>query len=679
MQKLVRSLFMGLVLVLPMYCYADGSEKLAKETVSLGDIPKLANEDQHPIACRRIYRDLTETHYRKDVAIDDHFIHDFYLEYFKYIDPYKSLFFKSEIDEFISDIGNVRESVIRCKLDLPYKIFNRYAMHKFDQMTYAINLLESGKLDLNQDQDFAYDRDKAEWSEDPKQRNELWEKIVKYDLIKIILSGKDQEKASKQLIKRYKSNLNFLTQLKSEDAFSAFENSLAHQFDPHTTYMSPIASEEFFADMHLSLEGIGATLKSEDDTVTIEELIPGGPAEKSNLLKPKDRIIGVGSSKDKITDLVGMRLDEAVKLIRGPKDSKVYLQIQRGDGAASKIFIISLIRDKIKLTDRAASSEIIEIDHHKVGVLKASSFYENLTQDARKELEKLKKENIEALVVDLRNNGGGLITEAAGFTGLFVEKGPIVQVRDMNNFIETVDDPSSDVMYDGPMVVLINSLSASASEIFAAALQDYGRALIVGSNSFGKGTVQQVMPLGKFYDLFSSQLGQLSYTIAKFYRINGGSTQLKGVAPDLPMPSVSDVSKYAEKELDNALPWDSIKSQKYNQLNNFSQYIQPLKEKLDQRIAKDPAYKITLEQIEDAKAIMDQKTVSLNLKVRQEEKERDSKKELDRTNALLKIIGQEPVKDVNDVPAKTKFPDVQKDQAAHVALDFALLSASSKK
>ena len=635
MFKLIRNLVIGLALAVPACVVAA-----EKTDVALNDIPKLAKEDQHPVSCRRIYRALTETHYRKDVAIDDQFVQDFYIQYFKYVDPYKSLFFRNEIKEFIADIGNVRASIVRCKLDLPYKIFNRYAVHKFDQMKNAIALLEGDKLDLNENDEFVYDREKEDWPEDPKQRSELWKKIVKYDLIKIILSGKSREDASKQLIKRYRSNLNFLTQLVSEDAFSAFENTLAHQFDPHTNYMSPIASEEFFADMHLSLEGIGATLKTEDDTVVIEELIPGGPAEKSKLLKPKDRIIGVGAKENKITDLVGMRLDEAVKLIRGPKGSKVFLQIQRGEGEAARIFVISLIRDKIKLTDRAA--------------------------------EKLKKEKIESLVVDLRGNGGGLITEAAGFTGLFIEKGPVVQVRDMNNFIETVDDPSSDIMYDGPMVVLIDNLSASASEIFAAALQDYGRALIVGSNSFGKGTVQQVRSLSKFYDLFNGELGQLSYTIAKFYRINGGSTQLRGVTPDVVMPMLSDVQKYSEKELDNALPWDSIKSQKFQRVGSPAEHAQKLSIELNARIASDPAYQVTLEQIELAKKIVDKPSVSLNLEERKTKKEEDAKGELDRTNRLLKIIGQKPVENLNDVPADVKFPDPIKDQAARVALGLAL-------
>ena len=287
-------------------------------------------------------------------------------------------------------------------------------------------------------------------------------------------------------------------------------------------------------------------------------------------------------------------------------------------------------------------------------------------------LEKLKKEKIESLVVDLRGNGGGLITEAAGFTGLFIEKGPVVQVRDMNNFIETVDDPSSDIMYDGPMVVLIDNLSASASEIFAAALQDYGRALIVGSNSFGKGTVQQVRSLSKFYDLFNGELGQLSYTIAKFYRINGGSTQLRGVTPDVVMPMISDVQKYSEKELDNALPWDSIKSQKFQRVGSPAEHAQKLSIELNARIASDPAYQVTLEQIELAKKIVDKPSVSLNLEERKTKKEEDAKGELDRTNRLLKIIGQKPVENLNDVPADVKFPDPIKDQAARVALGLAL-------
>lgn len=667
------------ILSLSLFCLSSSAIAAEKSNISLEDLPKLSNDVQHPVSCKRIFRSLTEYHYNKNKVIDDTFVSEFYIQYLKNLDSYKSLFYKKEVEEFLSNIGNVRASLIKCDLNLPYKIFNRYLVHKFDQLKFQISLLEKNELDLTENEYFIYDREESDWPLDDSQRVDLWKKITKYDLIKLILSGKTKEEASKRLTKRYKSNLNFLIQAQSEDVFSIYENTLATRYDPHTRYMSPAASEDFYNDMRLSLEGIGATLSSEEDTVTIIELIPGGPAEKSGLLKPKDKIIGVGKSESKIIDLVGMRLDEAVRLIRGPKGSEVYLQVQRGEGESSKIFVIKLIRDKIKMADRAASSEIKTVNGKKIGILKVSSFYQNLTVDAKKELKKLNDEKIDALVVDLRENGGGLITEAAGLSGLFFEKGPVVQVKYGASEIESVKDPDPEVQYKGPLVVLIDRLSASASEIFSAAMQDYDRGLIVGSNSFGKGTVQQVGNLSKFYDLFSKELGSLSYTIAKFYRVNGGSTQLKGVAPDIAIDNIIDYQKYGEEELPTALPWDSISPTSFTSSKvGIKKFIPILKEKYDLRVKEDPMFKITREQIDLTKSLMENKTVSLNLNERKEKQKQEQAKELERINKQLEIIGKPKVDKVADVPADVKFPDFGLDQSIAIAADFAELLLSEK-
>ncbi len=664
MNKLSLALLLGLVLGSSCAYSAE------KRNITLDDIPVLSQDKHHKVSCKRVFREFTEAHYRKDMVIDKAFIKTFFYDYLKSMDSYKVIFLKRDVENFLKDYNVLKNSVIGCDLALPFEIFNQYGRLKYEQLTYSLKVLKNGSLDLTAKEEFQYDRSKEEWPTTPAERHALWEKIIKYDLIKLILSGKTQEAAVKQLSKRYRSSLNFLSQSESEDVFSVFENTLAHLYDPHSNYMSPTVSEEFLNDINLSLEGIGATLNSEDDTVTIVDLIPGGPAEKSGQLKPKDKIIGVGSSEKQIVDIVGIRLDEAVKKIRGPKGSTVYLQIQRGEGEASKIFIMSLVRDKIKMADRVASSEVVNIDGKKVGVLKVSSFYRGLTADTKKELNKLEKEGVSAVVIDLRGNGGGLVTEATTFTGLFINQGPVVQVRYRQDDIVDAKDEDKSRDYNGPLVVMIDRLSASASEIFAAAIQDYGRGVVVGGNSFGKGTVQQVIPLARFYDLYNKDMGQLSYTIAKFYRVNGGSTQLKGVAPDISFPSAYNYMKFGEEDMDNCLPWDSISSVDYTVEGAVSPLVASLNKKHQERIKDDLGFKLLIEEAEDAKKIQDKKSVSLNLEERKAKQKEDESRELKRINLKLADINKPKIEKVADLPDDIKFPDPWKNEAAAIALDL---------
>ncbi len=670
MNRLYSILLSGLLI------FSAGSVNAAeKANVTLKDLPELHQEKHHKISCKRVFRELTETHYRQNLILDSQYFFNFYNDYLKNIDSYKILFLQRDVDNYLKDVRQLKRSILGCELDLPYIIFNDFEKLKFEQLTYSIDLLKSGGVDLTADDEFQYDRSKEKWPATASERMELWKKVVKYDLIKLILSGKTKEEAVKRLIKRYKSSLNFLSQSQSEDVFSVFENTMAHSYDPHSSYMSPEVSEEFLNDINLSLEGIGATLNSEDDTVTIVDLIPGGPAEKSKMLKPKDKIIGVGTSEKNIVDIVGIRLDEAVRLIRGPKDSTVYLQVQRGEGEASKIFIMSLVRDKIKMAARSASSEVIQVDGRKVGVLKVSSFYRGLTADTKKELTKLKNDGVSAVVIDLRGNGGGLVTEATTFTGLFIKKGPVVQVRGRADDVDSSNDEDDQIFYSGPLVVLIDRLSASASEIFAAAMQDYGRGILVGGNSFGKGTVQQVTPLARFYDLFNKDMGQLSYTIAKFYRVNGGSTQLKGVAPDIVFPSSFTYMKFGEQDMDNPLPWDSISADEYAVAGNVSKFVPALKSKHDERVKDLLDFKLLLEEVDEVRQVQDKKTVSLNLEKRLLKQKEDEARELKRVNLKLEEIGQPPIKKIADLPDDVKLPDVWKNEAVAIASDLASVSA----
>lgn len=660
----------GALLALGLLCLGEVCAA-EKPQVTEKDLPELFQENQHKVACKRVFRDLTEEHYRRDIELNSSFIQKFFTKFLTSLDSYHVLLLQSEVDNYLADTKKIKNALFGCSLELPYEIFNRIIRLRFDQYQYSIDLLQKGEINLEDKDEFQYDRLEEKWPSSREEQLQLYLKLVKYDLIKIILSGKTPHQAKEQLIKRYRSQLNFLTQMESEDLFSLYENSLAALFDPHSNYMSPINSEDFFNDMNLSLEGIGATLNFDDDTVTVVDLIPGGPAEKSGLLKPKDKIIGVGPSEKKLVDIIGMRLDEAVKLIRGPKGSTVYLQVQRGMGDSSRIFVISLVRDKIKMSDKAASSEIVKQGNSRIGFLKVSSFYNGLSKDATKELEKLKKEKVDAVVVDLRQNPGGLINEATAFTGLFIDQGPVVQTRGRHLEVSVNDDTDAGIVYDGPLLVMIDRFSASASEIFAAALQDYDRAVIVGSNSFGKGTVQQISQLARFYDLYSSDMGQIKFTTAKFYRINGGSTQLKGVAPDVVFPSPLDYMGIGEHELENAMPWDSIEPSRYEKCGNVSSYIPDLKRKHEARIKDNLDYGILMEQVEKVRISRDKKTVSLNLEERRARQKEDEQIELDQINRQLRGMGKPEIAKVADLPDDEKLPDVWKNEAAAIAADLA--------
>lgn len=643
------------------------------------NLPSLTIAQRHNISCHRVLRNLGQNHYRQDVVLDGEFAENVYDEYFRSLDPFRTLFLKSEHDAFSKDADELRDGIVSCNLKDPFDIYEKYMHLKMKQYAFMIDYLEQSP-DLTADEELSFDRDNAKWLNTPEERADAWKKQTKYELISLILSGKTEEKARSLLKKRYVSRMNYLVQTKSEDAFSAFESALVAQYDPHTAYFSPRDAEEFKSNLiDMSIEGIGATLSIEDDSVTIVEVMPGGPADKSGQLKPKDQIIGVGQEPGKIVDIVGMRLDDAVDLIRGPKGSTVYLTIQRGEGAAAKIFPLTLVRDKIAFKDKAASSEIIEVAGKKVGIIKVSSFYAHLTDDAKVILEKFSQQKVDAVVVDLRRNGGGLVTEATSFSGLFIEKGPILQTRDRKGNVRSSDDIDSQVQFKGPLVVLVNRQSASASEIFAAAMQDYGRAIVVGTNTFGKGTVQQVTGLAHFYDLFDGDVGSLSFTIDKFYRVNGGSTQLKGVAPHIDFPSSFVMEEYGESSMKNALPWDTIKPSEYVSAGDVAKFVPELTKLHDDRVAKDPDYQILVERAAEEEKLFREKSVSVNLLKRKADQAAQEAKELKRMNEQLGRMGRPAVEKTSELPDDVELPDAAKIEAANIACDLAYLSAGKSR
>ncbi|MGB5805558.1 MAG: carboxy terminal-processing peptidase, partial [Vibrio anguillarum] len=435
------------------------------------------------------------------------------------------------------------------------------------------------------------------------------------------------------------------------------------------SYLSPRNAEQFQSEMNLSLEGIGAVLQMTDDYTIIRSLVAGGPASNSKQLGEGDRIIGVGQDGKEMVDVIGWRLDDVVQLIKGPKGTKVKLQVLP-EGKDAKSHVVTIVRDKIRLEDRAVKSKIIEKNGKKIGVLEVPSFYVGLAQDTDKLLTELKQKKVDGVIVDLRNNGGGALTEATALSGLFIESGPVVQVRDSYGRVNVNSDTDGKISYQGPMTVLVNRYSASASEIFAAAMQDYGRAIIVGENSFGKGTVQQHRSLNHIYDLFDKELGYVQYTIQKFYRIDGGSTQNKGVVPDIALPTAIEAKDTGESVEPNALPWDQIERAKYDKLQANEKLIAKLSAQHQARIANDMEFGFINEDIAKYKAEKDDNTISLNESVRKQESDKADELRLARINMRQAANGLKPYKTLQDVPKDYETPDVYLEEAVAITVDM---------
>ncbi len=483
------------------------------------------------------------------------------------------------------------------------------------------------------------------------------------------MTGKEWPEIQETLTKRYNNAIKRLSQTHSEDIFQLYINAFARSIDPHTSYLSPRSADQFQTEMNLSLEGIGAVLQMTDDYTVIRSLVAGGPASKSKQLAEGDRIIGVGQDGEAIVDVIGWRLDDVVQLIKGPKGSKVKLQVLP-EGKEAKSQIITLVRDKIRLEDRAVKSELIEKEGKKIGVLEVPSFYVGLSKDTDKLISDLKQQGVDGIIVDLRNNGGGALTEATALSGLFITSGPVVQVRDSYGRVNVNNDTDGKISYDGPMTVLINRYSASASEIFAAAMQDYGRAIILGENSYGKGTVQQHRSLNHIYDLFDNELGYVQYTIQKFYRINGGSTQNRGVAPDIAYPTPILPQDTGESVEDNALPWDSIDKAKYQVLQRNKSLVTKLEQEHQARVAKDLEFRFIAEDIDQYNQEKDDNTLSLNEKVRKEQSEEADERKLSRINERQKQRGEGQYKSLDDVPKDYEEPDAYLDESVSVMVDM---------
>lgn len=648
--------------------YALVSE--AKLTVpSLEQMPVLSPEERHETSCSRIYNYFTRAHY-KIVDVNDDFAKNVIGRLMNYLDMNHSLYTQSEVDSIYAHTKSILNGINKCELDYPYSLYNENIKKRYQKYKFMIDNV-SENLDLNTNETIALDRTKAPFAKTEDDLKSLWEAELKNEFETQLLNGKTKAQAVERIKNRYIVAMRRISQYSSEDVFSAFENSFAAAIDPHTNYFGPVESENFNDDMNLSLEGIGAVLSQEDEYTVIVQIMPGSPAEKSKKLKPKDKIVAVKQEHGKFEDIIGWRLTEVVKKIKGKKGTKVVLEIERGEGAAAKTFNVELTRDKIRLQDKEAKSKVYtSYDGRKIGVITISSFYTDLSLNVKRELSKLESENVDGIIVDLRNNGGGLLPEAVYTTGLFIKDGPVVLVRDVNGNESAYDDTDASMLYKGPLVVLINRLSASSSEIMAAALQDYGRALIVGDTSYGKGTVQQSRPLTRLYDLIGADLGSIHYTIAKFYRINGGSTQLKGVTPDIAMPTLIDVTEFGEKTEPNALNWDKIAPSKYQKYSDPSFFVKDLMALHEKRISTDPVFKVIQSERDRYYKLKSSKTLTLNFEERKKMFDEDEKITLKNTNIRLKAMHKKEVKSVKDLPDDFEYDDPILQETVNITSDY---------
>jgi len=584
-------------------------------------------------------RFLTRFHYDAQ-PLDDAMSSRIYDAYLKLLDGEKVFFTQVDLARFEPARSKLDDAVWNQDLSAPFAMFNAYVQRAVERMGYARELLKKG-FDFSADESYTFDRKDAAWPKDQAELDDLWRKRTMNDWLRLKLAGKGDDEIRKTLDKRYASYIERVKQLDGADAFQSFMSAYAETTDPHTDYLGPRAAENFDIAMKLSLEGIGAVLQARDDYTQIRELVPAGPANKSGKVQVGDRIVGVGQGENgPIVDVIGWRLDDVVNRIRGKKNTTVRLEILPADaGVDGKHEIVSLVRQKVSIEEQAAKKKVIEIKDgdvtRKIGVIDLPTFYSDFgarsagdknyksaTRDVAKLLGELKQEGVEGVVVDLRSNGGGSLAEANSLTGLFIDQGPVVQVRDSRGQVQQQGDDQPGMAWDGPLAVLVNRGTASASEIFSAAIQDYHRGLVIGTPTFGKGTVQNLVDLDRFTqsDSEKPQLGELKMTIQEFFRINGGSTQLKGVTPDIAFPQNGDDKDYGESTYDNALKWTQIDPASYQTVANLNAYLPQLVQQHDQRVAESPAWKLMLDELAQYRRMRAKTSISLNLAAREVER-----------------------------------------------------------
>jgi len=607
----------------------------------------VSSEQVHGTTALELLQELQTKHY-SSVEIDDNFSATVFDSYLDSLDGSHLYFMRGDINKLSAYRYTLDDSLKDGSVEPGFEIYNRYYQRVLERLIYSIEEVENdiSSMDFSIDETILIDREEAPYANTDAELDEIWRKRIKNSVLSLRLTGDTDEEIAEKLGKRYRNQLNQVLKTNARDIFQTYLATVAKAVDPHTSYFSPRDSENFNMGLSLSLQGIGAQLTTDEEYTKVAELIKGGPAERGKELKKGDRIIGIAQGVDgEIQDVVGMRLDDVVAQIRGEKGTIVRLSVLSEESVAeSEASMVSITRDTVKLEDQSAKQEVIELSYndqdYKIGIIHLPTFYfdfeaasrgeedfKSSTRDVKVLLEELQEEQVDAVVVDLRNNGGGSLSEANQLVGLFIETGATVQIRYSglrNGFTRSFGDNDPEVAYAGPLAVLVNRTSASASEIFAGAIQDYERGIILGGQTFGKGTVQEIIPM---------EYGQVKLTRSKFYRVSGESTQHRGVIPDIAFPDFYEAYEdIGESSLDGALPWDTVRPVEYRRYTAVKALLPELQSRHDERASASPDFGYLIDQIERSKKLRKREEISLNESVVKSERQERRREEFDANN-----------------------------------------------
>lgn len=674
---MLKRLCLAVFIVAALSCKADPRVNIV---ISEND---LKPDMQQSVVAKSLVELLENFHYQK-VSVDDNFSSLVFDEYLKALDGGKSYFLQSDIADFEKYRTVIDDDIREGDLSVAFYIFNVYQKRYNDRVKYALKELDK-KFTFTANETYTYDREKLPWLKSESESNTLWSKRIKYEMLNLKVTGTEEAKIRETLKKRYENLTSQSTKFNNQDVFQIFMNAFTGSVDPHTNYFVPNRAQEFNEELARTFEGIGARLQLENEVVKVAEIIPGGPAFKAKTLDVNDRIIAVAQGKDgEFVDVIGWRIDVTVTKIKGPKGTIVRLKvIPAGQELSSTPKIVELVRDKVVLEDQSAKKIIKTVTSgdksYKIGIIQLPAFYadframqagdpnyKSTTRDVRLLLDTLKQEKVDAVILDLRSNGGGSLPEAISLSGLFIKSGPVVQVRDRRNRVEVEEDEDSSIAWSGPLGVLLDRFSASASEIFAGAMQDYGRGIIIGNQSYGKGTVQQGIDMSRVIGTADKlmlktaqtagnkngnnvrtnapEFGQINLTMAKFYRVNGSSTQNKGVVPDIEFPTVFPKDKFGESSEPRALPWDTIAPSKFIPVSNLEDVKRKLISMHDERMKTSFGYKNLLEDIEEFAKREAETSITLNEEQLKKERDVQESKSLQRENQRRAAKGLSPLK-----------------------------------